>query len=124
MLGKHAWLPRMGGPFAKTYRLIRKQDNTPQGLQNAVSSMHASLNTTAGSSLFNGNLEAFFAKKPAFKAIKNEFEQFFGLSRQVFFEPNAPHQVGNDPLQWLAQFCRRCRDCERGLIPDTITPKK
>ena len=124
MLGKHAWLPRMGGPFAKTYRLILKQDNTPQGLQNAVSSMHASLNTTAGSSLFNGNLEAFFAKKPAFKAIKNEFEQFFGLSRQVFFEPNAAHQVGNDPLQWLAQFCRRCRDCERGLIPDAITAKK
>ena len=124
MLGKHAWLPRMGGPFAKTYRLIRKQDNTPQGLQNAVSSMHASLNTTAGSSLFSGNLEAFFAKKPAFKAIKNEFEQFFGLSRQVFFEPNATHQVGNDPLQWLAQFCRRCRDCERGLIPDAITAKK
>ena len=124
ILGKHAWLPRMGGPFAKTYRLIRKQDNTPLGLQNAVSSMHASLNTTAGSSLFSGNLEAFFAKKPAFKAIKNEFEQFFGLSRQVFFEPNATHQVGNDPLQWLAQFCRRCRDCERGLVPDAITAKK
>ena len=121
MLGKHAWLPRMGGPFAKTYRLIRKQDNTPQGLQNAVSSMHAALNTTAGSSLFSANLEAFFTKKPAFKAIKNEFEQFFGLSRQVFFEPNAPHQVGNDPLQWLAKFCRRCRDCERGLVPDSLS---
>ncbi len=122
MLGKHAWLPRMGGPFAKTYRLIRKQDNTPKGLQNAVASMHASLNATAGSSLFSGNLDAFFAKKPAFKAIKTEFEQFFGLSRQVFFEPNAPHQVGNDPLQWLAQFCRRCRDCERGLIPENLSP--
>lgn len=122
MLGKHAWLPRMGGPFAKTYRLIRKQDNTPQGIKNAVSSMHASLNTTAGSSLFSGNLDAFFAKKPAFKVIKTEFEQFFGLSRQVFFEPNASHQVGNDPIQWLAQFCRRCRDCERGLIPDRLSP--
>ena len=114
----------MGGPFAKTYRLIRKQDNTPQGIQNAVSSMHAALNTTAGSSLFSANLDAFFAKKPAFKAIKTEFEQFFGLSRQVFFEPKAPHQVGNEPLQWLAQFCRRCRDCERGLIPDAITAKQ
>lgn len=122
MLGKHTWLPRMGGPFAKTYRLIRKQDNTPQGLQNAVASMHASLNTTAGSSLFSGNLDAFFAKKPAFKAIKTEFEQFFGLSRQVFFEPNAPHNVGNEPIQWLAQFCRRCRDCERGLVPDKLSP--
>lgn len=118
MLGKHAWLPRMGGPFAKSYRAIRKQDNTPQGIQNAVSSMHSALNTTAGNSLFSGNLAQFFAQKPAFKAIKTEFEQFFGLSRQVFFEPNAPHSVGSDPIAWLARFSRRCRDCERGLIPD------
>jgi mxaA protein len=124
MLGKHAWLPRMGGPFAKSYRLIRKQENTPQDLQNAVASMHSALNTTAGNSLFSGNLDAFFAKKPAFKAIETEFEQFFGLSRQVFFEPNASHQVGNDPIQWLAQFCRRCRDCERGLVPDAISAKQ
>ncbi|MBC7755325.1 MAG: hypothetical protein H7Z20_01535 [Bdellovibrio sp.] len=125
MLGKHAWLPRMGGPFAKTYRFIRKQKNlpqgaTPEGLKNAVASMHTALNQAAGSSLFSTNLDAFLAKKPAFKAIKPEFAQFFSLSRQVFFEPNARHQVGNDPLQWLAQFCRRCRDCERGLVPDQL----
>jgi mxaA protein len=119
MLGKHAWLPRMGGPFAKSYRQIRKQASTPQGIQNAVSSMHAALNTTAGHSLFNDNLDEFLIKKPAFNAIKTEIQQFFGLSNQVFFEPSAQHQAGGDPLNWLAQFCRRCRDCERGLIPDT-----
>jgi mxaA protein len=122
MLGKHAWLPRMGGPFAKSYRAIRKQDNTPQGIQNAVSHMHSALNAAAGNSLFTGNLAQFFAQKPAFKAIQTEFEQFFGLSRQVFFEPNAQHQVGSDPIAWLAQFSRRCRDCERGLIPDALSP--
>ncbi len=120
MLGKHAWLPRMGGPFAKAHRVIRKQDNTPTGIQNAVSSMHSALNTTAGLSLFNGNLEAFLAKKPAFRAIKAELGQFFGLSTQVFFEPNAAHAVGNDPIAWLGQFSRRCRDCERGLVPDHL----
>ncbi len=121
MLGKHAWLPRMGGPFARAYRNIRKQDNTPAGIQNGVSSMHGALNITAGISLFNGNLDAFLTKKPAFKAIKTELEQFFGLSKQVFFEPNAQHQAGNDPIAWLAQLCRRCRDCERGLVPDVNT---
>jgi mxaA protein len=121
MLGKHTWLPRMGGPFAKSYRQIRKQANTPQGIQNAVSSMHAALNTTAGYSLFNDNLDKFLAKKPAFNAIKTEMQQFFGLSNQVFFEPSAQHQAGSNPLNWLAQLCRRCRDCERGLIPDAIT---
>lgn len=124
MLGKHAWLPKMGGPFAKTYRVIRKAPNTSQGLQDVVSSMHQSLNKTAGFSLFSGNLNQFFEKKPAFKQIESEIEQFFGLSRQVFFEPNAKHAVGNNPIEWLAQFCRRCRDCERGLITDKQTVNK
>jgi mxaA protein len=119
MLGKHTWLPRMGGPFAKSYRQIRKQANTPQGIQSAVSSIHAALNITAGHSLFSDNLDDFLAKKPAFNAIKTEMQQFFGLSNQVFFEPNAQHRVGSEPLEWLTQFSRRCRDCERGLIPDT-----
>ena len=122
IVGKHAWLPRMGGPFARSYRQIHKLPNTPQGIQQAVSSMHAALNATAGNSLFSVNLDDFLAKKPAFNAIKTEMTQFFGLSRQVFFEPNAQHQVGNDPIQWLAQFSRRCRDCERGLVPDNLVP--
>jgi mxaA protein len=84
--------------------------------------MHAALNTTAGYSLFNDNLDEFLVKKPAFNAIKTEIQQFFGLSNQVFFEPNAKHDVGSEPLQWLAQFCRRCRDCERGLVPDKLVP--
>jgi mxaA protein len=120
ILGKHAWLPRMGGPFAKSFRDIKKLDNTPQGIQHAVSSMHAALNASAGNSLFGDNLDQFLAQKPAFNAIKLEIQQFFGLSNQVFFEPNAKHEVGADPVAWLKQFCRRCRDCERGLVPDAI----
>ncbi len=125
MLGKYAWLPRMGGPFAKSYRLINKlskrsQTNAPEGVQKAVSSMHSALNSTAGYSLFNDNLDDFLAKKPAFNAIKTELQQFFALSNQVFFEPNAINSIAA-PIEWLAQFCRRCRDCERGLIPDTLT---
>ena len=122
ILGKNAWLPRMGGPFAKTFRNIKKQDNTPDGVKSAVSSMHAALNTSAGNSLFMNNLDEFLAKKPAFNAIKSEINQFFDLSRQVFFEPNAKHDVGAEPVTWLKQFCRRCRDCERGLIPDNLAP--
>lgn len=123
MLGKYTWLPRMGGPFAKSYRLIRKSPNTPQGLQQAITSMHQSLNATASMSVFSGNLGEFFEKKPSFKPIKTELEQFFALSRQVFFEPNAKHDIGIEPIKWLAQLCRRCRDCERGLIPDALNSK-
>lgn len=124
MLGKHAWLPRMGGPFSRSYREIRKLANNSQGIQQAVSSMHRALNMTAGNSLFSNNLEDFLAKKPAFKAVKSELIQFFDLSRQVFFEPNAQHQAGSDPIAWMAQLSRRCRDCERGLIPDNLNPER
>jgi mxaA protein len=123
ILGKHAWLPRMGGPFAKAFRAIKKQDNTPQGIQHAVSSMHTALNASAGNSLFINNLDEFLTKKPAFNTIKTEINQFFALSRQVFFEPNAKHDIGADPVTWLKQFCRRCRDCERGLVPDALSAK-
>ena len=131
MLGKYSWLPRMGGPFAKSYRLIHKlskksQPNAPETIQKVVSSMHSALNSTAGYSLFNDNLDSFLAKKPAFNAIKTELQQFFSLSNQVFFESNAKNSItanidGKTSVEWLAQFCRRCRDCERGLVPDTLS---
>jgi mxaA protein len=124
ILGKGAWLPRMGGPFAKAYRTIKKQADSPQGIQNAVASMHAALNTSAGHSLFSDNLDQFLTKRPSFKAIKPEIQQFFGLSNQVFFEANASHHLSTEPITWLKQFCRRCRDCERGLVPDALSTKK
>lgn len=121
MLGKHAWLPRMGGPFAKAYRNIRKAPYTTEGIQAAVSQLHQALNTSAGYSLFSNNLDAFLTKKPAFQHLQAELAQFFALSRQAFFESNAAKPIGEQQLIWLAQFCKQCRDCERGLIPDSLS---
>lgn len=121
IVGMRAWLPLMGGTFAKTYRALRRLPNTPEGLKQAVSKVHESLNTTAAISVFSNNLDTFIANKPSFAPIKSEIQQFFGLSRQVYFEANATHDVGNDPRLWLQQFVRRCRDCERGLTPAPLT---
>ncbi len=123
ILGKHAWLPRMGGSFAKTYRKIRKVPDSQTGLQQAVTDMHHAFNHSAGITVFNHNVDEFIARKPNFAPIKTEILQFFALSRQVYFEPNAPHGLGNDPLSWLKGFCRRCRDCERGLTPEITKVK-
>lgn len=120
ILGKYTWLPRMGGPFAKAYRDLRKYPKNQDGLQKAVSRLHLALNRTAGQSVFSDTLHEFFAHKPAFKAIHGDIDQFFQISRQVFFEPGAAQQV-SDPQAWLKQFCRRCRDCERGLKPEPLT---
>jgi mxaA protein len=123
ILGKHAWLPRMGGPFATAYRALRKTPNSAEGLKQAVSKLHQSFNNTAAMSVFNDNLESFLAKHPNFSPLKLEIQQFFGLSRQVYFEPTATHEVGTNPYQWLIQFARRCRDCERGLTPTPLSTK-
>lgn len=118
IFGMHAWLPRMGAPFAKAYRDIRKMPDSPEGLQQAVSRVHQALNKTASTSLFNNNLEAFLAKKPAFEPAKQEIEAFFNVSHQVFFEAETKLAINENPKAWLLKFCRHLRDCERGLIPN------
>lgn len=119
ILGMHAWLPRMGGAFAKAYRAVRKTPHTPEGLKTAVSKVHEAINNTAAMSVFSSNLDEFLAMKPNFLAMKSEIQQFFSLSRNVYFEPKSAHSVGNEPLKWLTAFTRRCRDCERGLTPES-----
>lgn len=124
ILGRHAWLPMMGGPFARAYRELRRVPDTDAGLQKAVARLHESLNTTAGQSVFNDTLDMFLAKKPGFKPIQADLERFFEISRHVFFEPGAAQSASTASLAWLKHFCRRCRDCERGLRPEKITPAK
>jgi mxaA protein len=115
VLGAHAWLPRMGGPFARAYRALRKLPDNEEGLRQGVSRVHESFNTTAGHAVFGDNLDAFLQARPAFVPLKDDIQRFFGLSRQVYFEPTAAHDVGEEPLTWLRQFCKRCRHCERGM---------
>lgn len=112
VLGSRTWLPRMGGPFARAYRDLKKLPATADGLAQGVARLHQAFNASAGSSVFDAT--SFLARKPGFAAAGADIERFFGLSRSVFFEPTAAHGI-DDPLAWLRQFCRRCRDCERGL---------
>lgn len=118
IFGSRAWLPRMGAPFAKAYRDIKKLPETSEGLQKAVSRVHESLNKTSGASLFNNNLDAFIAKNPKFSPAKQEIQQFFQLSQEVFFEPESKSNIGKSPKNWLLTLCRHLRDCERGLTPN------
>lgn len=121
ILGKHAWLPRMGGAFAKSFRTVRKTADNAEGLKQAVSALHLALNTTAGMSIFNDNLDAFLHQHPNFKPVKAEIQEFLNLSRHVYFEPSfKPSSIQHNAHQWLIQFARHCRDCERGLIPDAM----
>lgn len=118
ILGNRAWLPRMGAPFAKALRDIRKLPDNPQGLQQAVSRLHLALNKTAHHTVFKGGIDEFIAKKPAFNAVRDDLVSFFEVSRHAFFESTPNPDSHAQSIAWLKTFARRCRDCERGLPPD------
>ncbi len=118
IFGAYSWLPRMGGAFAKAYRQVSKYPDTQQGLQEAVSAVHRAIQQVAGHSVFGNSVERFIEEKPAYAPAKPEIERFFGLSRQVFFDSKADPALGMPAKQWLKQFCRHMRDCERGLRPE------
>lgn len=118
VFGSLTWLPRMGGAFAKAYRKVTKAKEDINGLQQAITDIHQALHQVAGYSVFGNGIEAFIQAHPAYAVAKPEIEQFFQLSRQVFFDPKADPQLGLAPKAWLTQFCRHMRDCERGLRPE------
>jgi mxaA protein len=125
ILGMRAWLPRMGGTFAKVYRSLRKQEKSTQGLKDSVALMHTGLSTAANFTVFSNNLDQFLALKPNFIGLRLELEQFFNLSRRINFEPKyldpaASFDSDINAQLWVIKLARRCRDCERGLIPETI----
>jgi mxaA protein len=121
ILGVHAWLPRMGGPFARAYRELRKLKKlapTDETFKLGLTAVHKAFNRSNGNSVFSDDVDAFIANKPVFAAIRPEIEQFFALSRQMFFDQSNARPMGAEQHEWLRQFTRRCRDCERGLRPE------
>ena len=113
ILGGRRWLPRMGGPFARAMRDLRKLHADDASLQAGVTRVHQAINASAGGSVFTA--DEFITRRPGFAPIRDEVERFFQLSRTVFFDPKAQVDLPQAPLAWLRQFCRRCRDHERGL---------
>lgn len=121
ILGAHAWLPRMGGPFARAYRDLRKLRKLPpsdETLKLGLTRVHQAFNHSLGNSVFSDSVDQFLHQKPVFAAIRQDINQFFDLSRRVFFEPADAQQMDENQHEWLRQFTRRCRDCERGLKPE------
>lgn len=113
ILGTHSWLPRMGRPFAQAYRDLKKLTTDEAGVAQAVSRLHQAFNASTGAGVFDA--ATFMSRKREFAPISADIERFFNLSRSVFFEPTATHGIDGNVMVWLRQFCRRCRDCERGL---------
>lgn len=132
--GDRSWFPGMGGPFAASYRRISTLENCPSNLNKVITAIQSAFNATFKENLFGHDVDRFVQKHPNFLQHKDEIEVFFSLSNHVFFEvqdialkttlaefpaqsqtPAAASDKDIHSFGWLVEFCRACRDCERGL---------
>ncbi len=118
------WWARRHRPFDAAWRglhAVRRAagvdgDDTGEGerRQAAYTLLHRALNHTAGEALHPAGLDRWLAAQPRFEPLRAEIAQFFERSRAVFFGGAAAAEDSADEARWLREFCRRCRDTERG----------
>jgi mxaA protein len=107
------WWSRAHRPFAEAWRAVRglRTSGDEAFRRTAYQRLHEALNRTAGEVLFAHGIDRFVAARPQFTTLRADFIVFFERSRQEFFGASPARA---DDLPWLIDFCRRCRDAERG----------
>lgn len=100
------------GPFARAARDIKKMEDAET--TTALRRVHRAFDETAGVSIFPQHLKEFFIRHPAFSGLQPDAQTFFDTSRRQFFSSQADNDEHVN-IQWLVDFCLRCRDRERGL---------
>jgi mxaA protein len=108
-------MARRGRPFERAWRALRAPAGgaAEPAVRAAFQHLHRALNASAGAVLFEHGIDAFVAAQPRYAPLRGDLTLFFQSSKQQFFGGGsglAPQQR----LQWLRDFCRRCRDAERG----------
>lgn len=107
------WWSRAHRPFTQAWRALRGMPAASSGSQRreAFQRLHEALNRTAGEVVFEPGIDRFIAAQPRFRPLRDELATFFQHSRREFFAQG--EHAGTDGA-WLIEFCRRCRDAERG----------
>jgi len=107
-----AWFPGMGGPFAVSYRKLEQLPDSPSGMREGVMALHTAFRKTFGESVMPHNVESLLAGHPSFSAIRSEASNFFTMMDHYLFGVSGTRQY---QMVELRNFCRLCRDCERGV---------
>jgi mxaA protein len=107
------WWAQRHRPFAKAWRVLgHLPANAPASeWRAAFQRVHGALNQTAGEVLFEHSVDRFVAAQPRYGGLRAELVEFFQRSRCEFFVQATP---ASHDGRWLLDFCRRCRDAERG----------
>jgi mxaA protein len=107
------WWSSRKRPFANAWRQL---SSLPAGSPSvewraAFQRVHDALNQTAGEVVFEHGVDRFVAAQPRYAGLRAELLTFFEQSRREFFAGGQPAADGG---RWLVEFCRKCRDAERG----------
>lgn len=107
------WWSRAHRPFTQAWRTLRGTTPANSVLEGreAFQRLHDALNRTAGEVLFEQGIDRFVSAQPRFQPLRDDLVSFFHRSRREFFGHG--RQAGAEQA-WLVEFCRRCRDAERG----------
>lgn len=107
------WWSRAHRPFAQAWRALRAPSTGHAEPQRRVAfqRVHEALNRTSGEVVFEHGIGRFVVAHPRFAALRPDLEVFFEQSRREFFAQGASADAD---ARWLIDFCRRCRDAERG----------
>ena len=106
------WLQRHR-PFGRAWPELRSLStrSSLDEVQAAIRRLHEALNRTAGQVLFEHGVDRFVAAQPRFAPLQPDLASFFRRSREAFF---AHDSEALRDTAWLVEFCRRCRNVERG----------
>lgn len=109
------WRTAHRRPFARAWRFVRglSPSGSMQQCREAFQRVHEALNATAGQVVFEQGVDRFVATHPRYARLRGDLALFFQHSRQAFFS-GADAAAVSHTVGWLVEFCRRCRDIERG----------
>ena len=115
------WFMRQKRPFTTAWRALKAmpglaRPDTPSTEQRrlAFQQLHDALNQTAGEVVFEQTIERFVAAQPRFAGLRGDLLEFFQRSRTEFFGGAPATADSPSSGAWLTEFCRKCRDAERG----------
>jgi mxaA protein len=77
----------------------------------ALAIMHRAFNTLNRQPLFEHRLPMFYRQHPAFAAVAEPLQWFFGYSNCYYFGDG---KADAEAMQRLKNLCRLCREIERG----------
>jgi mxaA protein len=109
-------LGRKRGPFASAHQAIKRLARQPVDEENfraALRAVHRAFDETAQVRVFPDRVDEFMRRNPRFAELRGAAENFFAVSRGVFFESGADARPRE--WRWLLDLCEQFSVRERHM---------